>query len=340
MSHSSDTTPKSGKYWGRIRFMGLTFFLIVLGTLIAGAVYQAIATGSGARRFPPPGSLVSVGTHALHIQRSGAGGPVVILEAGAGGTSLDWSKVQPELAQSMTVVSYDRAGLGWSESGPLPRTSGRIAEELHALLRASEIAPPYILVGHSFGGLNMRMFASKYPEEVSGLVLVDSIHEDFYVRMPNAVEQSRTGQLEQLSMAPALSLIGLPRLLFPPLATQGLSDSVQDAANARGYLAETYSAVHDEAFAFDQSAEEVKAANPIRSDLPVVVLSRSTAEAWPPSVSQEEAEGIWQELQAELSKLTSKTTQTIVDDSGHYIHLEQPKVVVDAIQTIVATLAE
>src|SRR5918994_1877593 len=107
-------------------------------------------------RFPPPGALVDIGSHRLHLNCSGDGSPSIIFDAALGGSSISWSLVQPRVSQLARTCSYDRAGFGWSDAGPLPRTAGRIADELRQLLRRADVAPPYVLVGHSFGGLVMR----------------------------------------------------------------------------------------------------------------------------------------------------------------------------------------
>jgi pimeloyl-ACP methyl ester carboxylesterase len=140
-----------------------------------GAVYQAIGTRRDGKLHPPPGWLVDIGTHRLHLLESGRGGPTVVLEAGLMSTVLSWSELLHSLAGSFRVVSYDRAGLGWSDIGPMPRTANRIVDELHTLLQRAAIPPPYVLVGHSFGGLTMPLFAARFPDEVAGMVLVDPV---------------------------------------------------------------------------------------------------------------------------------------------------------------------
>jgi pimeloyl-ACP methyl ester carboxylesterase len=143
---------------------------------LAGSVCQVIGTYRDGSRYPPPGRLIDLGTHRLHIVESGGTtGPTVLLEAGLMSTVLSWSELQQELSRDFRVVSYDRAGLGWSDPGPTPRTAGRIVEELHLLLSKAAISGPYILVGHSFGGLTMPVFATRFPGEVAGMVLVDPV---------------------------------------------------------------------------------------------------------------------------------------------------------------------
>lgn len=122
---------------------------------------------------------MDVGGYRLHVEIGGIGSPVVVLDAGLGGSSETWSEVFEPVSRFTSVVAYDRAGVGRSDPGPVPRTSSTIVGELHRLLQESGVPPPYVLVGHSFGGLNVRLFAHRYPDEVAGLVLVDATHEDF-----------------------------------------------------------------------------------------------------------------------------------------------------------------
>lgn len=148
---------------------------IALLGAVMGAVYQVVGTRRDSKLHPPPGKLVDLGTHRLHLLESGRGGPTILLEAGLMSTVLSWSELQRSLAASFRVVSYDRAGLGWSDLGPMPRTADRIVDELHTLLQRAAIPPPYVLVGHSFGGLTMPLFAARFPGEVAGMVLVDPV---------------------------------------------------------------------------------------------------------------------------------------------------------------------
>src|SRR5215831_3258079 len=132
------------------------------------------------RQKPTPGQLVNVNRHGLYLQFMGQlnSGPVVVLEAALGSTSSQWAWVQPALASTMPVVAYDRAGLGRSEPGPRPRDARSIAAELHVALRKINVRGPFILVGHSLGGLFVRVFADMFPDEVAGMVLVDATHPD------------------------------------------------------------------------------------------------------------------------------------------------------------------
>jgi pimeloyl-ACP methyl ester carboxylesterase len=123
----------------------------------------------------------------LHINCLGQGSPTVILESGLANMSADWANVQPLVAKGTRVCAYDRAGIAWSDPGPQPRDPGQIAGELHTLLGRAGIAGPYVLVGQSFGGLYVRMYAARYPDEVAGMVLVDASHPDMWQRLPAEV---------------------------------------------------------------------------------------------------------------------------------------------------------
>jgi pimeloyl-ACP methyl ester carboxylesterase len=156
-------------------FAWIVGIIVVLAA--AGALYHALATRRDHKRYPPPGRLVDLGTHRLHILETGHvnGGPTIVLEAGLMSTVLSWKYLQRELSRSFRVVSYDKAGLGWSDLGPMPRTADQIVAELHALLERADVRPPYVLVGHSFGGLTVPLFAARFPKEVVGVVLVDPV---------------------------------------------------------------------------------------------------------------------------------------------------------------------
>src|SRR5688500_14536318 len=160
--------------FARVVSMG---FALIVGLALAGASYEAIAARGDAQAYPPPGRLIDVGGYRLHLQCVGTGSPAVVLDAGLGDMSLAWNLVQTEMGQTTQVCAYDRAGMGWSDPGPQPRTPGHIARELHTLLTNAGIPGPYVMVGHSAAGKNVRMFALQYPEQVAGMVLVDTRSE-------------------------------------------------------------------------------------------------------------------------------------------------------------------
>ena len=148
----------------------------ILALVVLGCAYQMIATEVDKRRFPPPGLLIDVDGHQMHIDCAGEGSPTVILEAGGFSFSSEWYWVQQELVSTQRVCAYDRAGNGWSEPALSPRSAQQIVDELHTLLEKANITGPYILVGHSFGGILNGVYAVQYPNEVKGIVLVDTAY--------------------------------------------------------------------------------------------------------------------------------------------------------------------
>src|SRR2546422_6564672 len=210
--------------------------LIVLAAL-AGATYQSLATRKDLALTPPPGQLVDIGGHRLHLWCTGAGTPAVVLDTGLGGSSAEWGYVQPEVARFTRVCSYDRAGMGYSDPGPSPRTTRRIAHELAQLLDRGGVSGPVILVGASIGGLTARVFASEHAERVAGLVLVDASHEDQKEDVPQIAP-----------FVPFLSSVGVLRLLgvsfgLPPAS---LPPSVRGFARATVFRAAGQRAAVDE----------------------------------------------------------------------------------------------
>lgn len=193
-----------------------------------GALYQRLGTRQDRKRFPPPGRLVELGGHRLHLLESGSGSPTIVLEAGLMSTILSWSDLQRALAPSHHVVSYDRAGLGWSDLGPMPRTADRIVDDLHRLLNQAAIPPPYILVGHSFGGLTMPLFAARFPGEIAGMVLVDPVAPaEWNPPSKHDYRLTRIGA-KVCRRAALLSRLGVLRFVAFLLTTR--------AAKAAGYL--------------------------------------------------------------------------------------------------------
>ncbi len=158
----------------RLRRVLTVSAVTLIFAVLAGATYQGVATAIDRREFPHPGRLLVIGDHQLHLYCTGDGSPLVILEAPASGMSASWDGVQSALAETTRVCSYDRAGLGWSESGDRAYDPGRVPDELHALLQRSAEKRPYILVGHGLGAAFARIYASRHPDDAAALVLVDA----------------------------------------------------------------------------------------------------------------------------------------------------------------------
>ncbi len=299
--------------------------------------------------IPPPGRLVDVGGYSLHLFSKGTGTPTIVIESGLAGGSMVWGLVQPEIADIAQVVTYDRAGYGWSDAGPLPRSIDQIVTALHTLLVNAGIAGPYILVGHSFGGLIMRLFASRYPEEVVGLILVDALSEYLFTRSPILYrawsrQLGRTFRLlwliARLGLLRVLVWFGQARRL-PEVVTRQPKDQ-QALLLASGFLSgENFATALAELSLFEPGADRVREAT-LPTDIPLVVLShgRATMFSSLPSGQARQAEQIWQEFQRELSQLSPQGRLIVATRSGHDIHIDQPEPVIEAIRLIVAQYKE
>jgi pimeloyl-ACP methyl ester carboxylesterase len=297
---------------GKRVLIGLSGLLII--AVLTGATYEWIATDNDLSATPPPGRLVDVGGHRLHIWCSGAGAPSVILETGLGGSSAGWGFVQPAVAQFTRVCSYDRAGLGYSDPGPSPRTARRMARELAQLLDHSGIEGPVVLVGASIGGFVVRMFASEYAERAAGLVLVDATHED---------QQDQIPQLA--SFVPILSSVGVLRLLGVSFAQSpaSLAPPVRKFAEATAFRAAGARAAADEIIHIRESAAEVRATRrKLTIPLIAVMAGRGANEGW-------------RALQYDQARLSDRGCLVTAEQSGHVIAINQPQVVVDAIRAVV-----
>ena len=287
-------------------------FVALLALAVIGAIYQAIATEIARRTYPPPSQLVEVGEHRLHIRCVGQGTPTVILEAANGGMSAHWVRVQQEVAKATRACAYDRAGLGWSEPGPQPRDARQITGEVHTLLSGdANIEGPYVLVGHSYGGMYARMYAARYPEEVAGVVLVDSSHPEQFTRSPQGREMYERAK-RLTAIAALLSRFGLIRLfdIFP--APPGLP--AQQRAQVEAYLSSTRHlvATTQEFSATPQTSAQVRTAQS-PGDKPLAVVSAG-----------EQSAG-WLELQEELAALSSNSSQRIVDGATHQSLLSEKR---------------
>lgn len=264
----------------------------------------------------------------MHIDCTGAGSPAVILESGLGDTYLSWRKVQPEIAKVTRVCSYDRAGIGYSESSSQPRTSKVMAAELHSLLKAAGVAPPYVLVGHSMGGYTVRLYTSLYRNEVVGMVLVDASHPDQENRFPPELKNLEGTWLREAEFLEYATPIGIPRLI-------GLCDEdpVQRAAECNWHSAREGVA---ELKSFSESAAQTAATGSL-GDLPLAVLSHDPEKpsADLPADLAKPTNDAWEKMQEELARLSTRGTQVIAKNSSHYIQIDRPDVVIDAVRNVV-----
>ena len=291
----------------------------IAACLVAGA---QLAASPAASKSSVPGRLVDVGGYRLHIYCAGEGMPSIIFDSGVGGFSLEWTRVQKVLARRTRVCTYDRAGYGWSDLGPLPRTSERITRELHTLLEKAGVAGPYILAGHSFGGYNAQLFARNYPEETAGLVLIDSSHPEQAERFP-APKPATTRQARRGGRSYHVFKL-YPHPNYPDESMLTAYRIMQTWRHKQTW--------REEMTVFSLSGKQVRDSRPMPA-VPVVVLTRGKR-AWPNNAYGDEMERVWMEMQDELSQLGANPVHLIAERSGHMIHLDQPGIVISAMQTM------
>jgi len=320
--------------WTKRIMAGLLILILVLSALTYAA--GAFAKSKLARENPPPGELIDVGGFDKHIYCVGKGSPTVILEAGLDDFSIFWSQVQPEVAKVTRVCAYDRAGLGWSEASPNPRTSETMVSELHSLLANASMDAPYVLVGHSFGGALVRLYAHRYPEEVAGMALVDAAPDELFMRVPfwrNAIE----GKLGLYRTLAPLSSFGL--LAFTPasIPDRGLPEEAVAQYRAIAVSTDYFQTGIIESEAFVDNLAEVRNANISLRDLPLIVISRGYWDLIPgfSETENQQAWQAWKEMQAELLSLSSNSRQVIAEKSEHHIQLQQPELVIAAILELI-----
>ena len=301
---------------------------VVLG--LVGAIYESAAEAADMRAYPPAGQLVDVGGYRLHINCTGTGSPTVVIDAGWGDWSASWSSwVQPEVAKTTRVCTYDRAGMGWSEAGPQPRNAQHSAQELHRLLLRAAIPGPYVLVGHSMGGLVARVFVHEYAADVAGVVLIESMSPRQAKPAAVSTTSPTTSQTRGFSILTLPARIGLVRLFAGPLGlTSGLSPEIQQAYTAFSVTTRSFQTQLEEGTGMPESFIQAGAVTTF-GDLPLIVLSRGR-----------DQERDWQAMQTELLHLSSHSQQVFAEKSGHNIQLDQPEAAAGAIVQMVAQLRQ
>jgi pimeloyl-ACP methyl ester carboxylesterase len=326
----SVTTPPAATSDRRQRHLIIGFIVGAVLSLIclAGVIYQTFSERRDLHDHPIPGELVSVGPYELHIYCTGSGAPAVILDSGLGDTYISWRKVQPQISQFTRVCSYDRAGLGFSYYSRHSSTSKDFAKELHILLRNAGVPPPYVLVGHSLGGFNVRLYASLYRSEVAGMVLVGSSHPEQQKRFPPALNDMDATWLREQEFFEFTMPFGIPRLLGFCGSDAEIRAVECNFHSVRESVAELK--------AISESAAQAATTGSL-GDIPLVVLSHDPNTPQPdlPEDLVKPTSDAWQQMQDELAKLSTHSTHVIAKNSGHYIQLDRPDLVIEAVRQVV-----
>ena len=322
--------------------------IVILGLGLAGATYQAVGLARDGRRFSPPGRLVDVGGRRLHAVTAGRGTPTVVLEAAIAASSLSWARVQPIVARDTSVCAYDRAGLAWSDPPPAARTFARMVDDLEACLAALPCVAPYVLVGHSFGVFMCLTFATRHPDRMAGLVLVDPPSEWMHldrgrVRMlRGGVLLSRIGSvLARVGIVRAcLTLLtggapAAPRYfvkIFGPTTAATVERLVGEVRKLPPESHPVVQALWCRPKCFEAMAEHIRvlpeataSAASIASlgELPLIVIS--SGDQTPDVRAAHE----------KLAKMSSRGRVVLASKSGHWVPYDEPELIVDAIREIV-----
>jgi pimeloyl-ACP methyl ester carboxylesterase len=320
-----------------------------IGVAIAsGLVYQAVGVRRSARAYPPPGVLIDIDGQRLHLVCSGAGRPAVLFESGIAASSLSWTHVQPGVAAFARTCAYDRAGLGWSGPSRTDRSAGRMLDDLRGVLAHAHLPTPVVLVGHSFGAFLILLYASQYPDEVAGLVLLDPPTEWQHVTGHRArllwggIQLSRLGGLLARVgvVRGSLALLtggapGIPRAfvkMFGPAAARTVEHLVGEVRKLPPEVHPAVQALWCDPKCFRGMAEhlaalrETGAAAACVHTLRSIPLAVVTAGDQPPAVAAEHQQ---------LARLSSRGRHVMAARSGHWIHLDRPDLVIDLVREVV-----
>jgi pimeloyl-ACP methyl ester carboxylesterase len=330
----------------------LSILALIAALLTAGVVYQWQGERSDCRRYTREGRWIDIGgKRRLYLVEKGSSGPAVIFEAGIAATNLNWFYIQEAVSRFASTASYDRGGLGWSSPARTTRTPSNIAAELHQLLEGAGIKPPYILVGHSFGGLVMRRFALNYPEEVSSIVLVDPMRcEEWPPLDPGKQSEIDRGK-KLFRIAIPAARVGLARLAVTSLFLRSGRAAQQLAGAAGNGGRHVLDRIKDEVGKMPREVWPIVAAHWSRPGN--YAGMRSHVEAVPDTVREmHNAEPI-QKIpvrvltpgkstpltEEQIGRIGNRVQQVIAPASAHWIHLDQPDLVIDSIREMVMAAA-
>jgi pimeloyl-ACP methyl ester carboxylesterase len=321
-------SPRTGLGNSVRRAIRLMVFLTFLSAALLGigTLYQWQATRAEMAKQPAPGRLVDIGGYKLHLYCVGSGSPTVILDAGLGDSFLVWSWIQPQIATTNRVCSYDRGGAGYSESSPRARNSEHVARELHTLLRNAHEQPPFVLVGWSAAGLHVRAYQTQFPEDVAGLVMVDASHEDQWSQLPPAARLAIDQYFSRFRWATLRMAVSLGRIPgggghrlwnapFDPATDNNLAlqmpvpDDKRSYAAAIGHRLPWFTETLREWYHFPASADYVRRhRHPLT--IPIAVI---TAGIQPDSSFGK----TWNQLQNDLATLSSRSHHLVAPTSDH-----------------------
>jgi pimeloyl-ACP methyl ester carboxylesterase len=295
---------------GQLRSRSARWLLnLVVGVLALASIgggYETLREAADAKAYPVPGRLIDVGGHRLHLSCTGSGSPTVVLEPGAGGMSSTLGWIVPAVARDTRVCVYDRAGRGWSEPASTAQDGAHIATDLHTLLQRGHVPGPYVLAGHSFGGLYVLTFAARYPDEVAGMVLIDSTAPASGgpgVASPgDRTSYDVTGRVSVLASSSAR--LGLGRL-FARLAASGLPSRSRDEVSAKMATASSLRSTIDEYVQANASIEQAATLRDFAAK-PLIVLTAGSGH-----------DAAWSAAQNRMATLSTNSVHRVIDGATH-----------------------
>ena len=294
--------------------------VVVLAVLsLFGAVWEQVAQARDFERYRAPGKLYDVGDHQLHLVCVGDGSPTIVLEASGVGNASTYEPLQALLAKRTRVCAYDRAGMGFSERNPRALSSAELADDLEKLLTAAKLPPPYVLAGASVGGLTVEMFARRHPDTTQALVFIDAVDSQSLEEVGSEVAAMRF----EACAAAWLGRVGVLRLIDPFHLT--------GAAAALTYRSAPFDAACSVLRHLAQSDRELAQVAPLKSDLPLLVLSHEVPKDLLPQGEQSRAfEPAWLRLQRAQAARSTRGEQWTVAQSGHLVAQDRPGAVAQA----------
>ena len=334
--------------YGAMRVLMRGMIVILLLGLLAGAVYERVGRKRDQEALPRVGQAVDVGGRSLNIYCSGSGSPSVILDTGGSAPGFSNMPLQKLISKDTRTCWFDRAGLGWSDPSPVIQTSGSIASDLHKLLRAARIDPPYILVGQSFSGFNVRVFTKAHPNEVAGVVLLDSVQEDQHQYEPRStlapINRLPSVVRSVLCRAtPFAAKVGLIRVVMSASGPDrhvpsGFTPS--EAAVLHGLESQPKAIVASSGCdAWERSAAEAREAGNLGDVLLAVLTAGKPLTVGDSQVDQQiqAFHEIWvHQLQPRLAALSTRGKQVIVEESSHGIAGDMPSAALEAVKQILS----
>jgi pimeloyl-ACP methyl ester carboxylesterase len=308
----------------------LALVIVIVALPILGFVYQRVGEANDKQTYPPPGQRVDVGGYSLHIHCMGEGSPTVILEAGTGGSSLDWSLVHPSIAETIRVCAYDRQGYGWSDDSAHPRTSQEVATDLHTLLTNAQIDAPFVMVGHSIGAIHVQAYVDQYPDEVAGVVMVDRATAEYFVSLGQSDEEIAAVE-GNTDIAYLVTMIGIPRLLnfIPSPVSNDLPPDIRPTYDATVFQTRYYASLGEELRNLGSNYRFAASLPPFSGDLPMVVLVHD------PAVGGNPTEPLHYESRLAYAARYPNARVVTAEGSNHFIHVQRPDLVIESIQDVV-----